>query len=92
MLFEECGLDVPEDVSVVGFDNQNHQYALKKKITTIEQDFYTIGFKAAEMLVGQIKGREPKNKILRLPVTMIEGDTVKNLNEAAGELTASANS
>ena len=80
---ESNGIRVPEDVSVIGFDSNNTQLSLSKRITTIEQDFYTIGYKAAEMILQKIEKRNTKNRRIKVPVRLMEGDTVRVLTAAA---------
>lgn len=50
----EMGFRVPEDVSVVGFDDVEHTTMFHPHITTIAQPCYQLGVKAMEMLEGQI--------------------------------------
>jgi len=40
---------VPEDISVVGFDNLSYCEYIRPQLTTVEQDFYQIGMKAVEV-------------------------------------------
>ena len=55
--FQEAGLRVPEDVSVVGFDgNETYDY-FSPKLTTVEVPLLDIGTAAVQMLVGKISGR-----------------------------------
>lgn len=50
----KLGLSVPEDVSVVGFDNIELSTMTEPQITTIEQPSYQLGFQACELLVEKI--------------------------------------
>ena len=50
---KEIGLRVPEDVSVIGFDGTAIASAFSPKITTIEQQFFNIGYQAAELAYQQ---------------------------------------
>ncbi|MCL2838561.1 MAG: GntR family transcriptional regulator [Oscillospiraceae bacterium] len=79
-LLEKCGINVPIDVSIVGYDNKI-QYDLNKKLTTIDQDFYTMGYKAAELVVRHIEGKKQKVQHIKVPVTMVDGETVKRLGD-----------
>ncbi len=55
--FREVGLDVPGDVSVVGFDDVPEASHFWPPLTTIRQDFVDLGRRAVALLVGEIEGR-----------------------------------
>ena len=44
------GIRVPEDVFVTGFDNQELAYAYSPRITTIDRDYFQIGYDAVQSL------------------------------------------
>lgn len=50
------GLSVPEDISVVGFDDIDIISYFRPPITTIKQPIYEIGEKSAEILLSLIQG------------------------------------
>lgn len=52
-----CGLRVPEDISVIGFDDIDDSQANIPSITTVHQPFYEMGYQAVEMLLALIEGR-----------------------------------
>jgi DNA-binding LacI/PurR family transcriptional regulator len=55
LALEEHGLRVPEDISVIGFDDTRSAAFLKPPLTTVQQDFYAMGKEAVEYLVAMIK-------------------------------------
>lgn len=59
------GLKVPEDLSVVGFDDIPAACMGAVKLTTIRQPQYEMGVEAAKMMLGRIKGipQAPKRVI-----------------------------
>lgn len=73
----ERGYRVPQDISIVGFDNLKVSgYAMPEysslTLTTIEQDRAGIGKKAAELLVALIEGKEEQESgIVRVPTKLI---------------------
>jgi LacI family repressor for deo operon, udp, cdd, tsx, nupC, and nupG len=55
---KDQGLRVPQDVSVVGFDNISMASILEPSLTTVSQPRYEIGAKAMELLLQLIKGEQ----------------------------------
>ena len=53
---KSMGLSVPQDVSVVGFDNISFAEIYDPGITTVSQPTYKIGSKAMSILINQMKG------------------------------------
>ena len=52
----ELSISVPEELSVVGFDDVEYATMGYPKLTTVRQPCYELGGTAAELLIGQIKG------------------------------------
>lgn len=64
--FAEVGRRVPEEISVVGFDNVDISQMVQPALTTIEQPKYEIGKAAVEVLLtsnGRSKLAKPINRI-----------------------------
>ncbi len=55
----DCGLSVPGDLSIVGFDDIPEAKHFSPPLTTIRQDFAWLGAHAIDVLVSQIEGDEP---------------------------------
>jgi LacI family transcriptional regulator len=53
--FHEAGLRVPEDVSVIGFDNIPLAVIVKPELTTISQPLLRMGQIAAKTIIEQIE-------------------------------------
>ena len=58
-ILQEMGLRVPEDVSVVGFDDTREASTLQPPLTTVRQAPRLIGKRAAELLLSQIQDDAP---------------------------------
>ena len=56
---QACGLRVPEDVSVVGFDNSSMSLAVQPPLTTLELERTQIANAALELIDGMIHGQMP---------------------------------
>jgi DNA-binding LacI/PurR family transcriptional regulator len=55
----ELGIRVPEQVSVLGFDNLDSGEYFKIPLTTVHVPAYEIGRRAAELLIRQIRSPGP---------------------------------
>lgn len=74
------GKNIPDDLSIVGFDNNAYGQLCRPALTTVHQDITRKGEIAIEYLISMIQGKEPKNKMVMLPVQLVIRNTVKNLN------------
>ncbi|WNQ13067.1 GntR family transcriptional regulator [Paenibacillus aurantius] len=73
----EMGIPVPEKVAIVGFDNEEMSQHLEVPLSTVEQNYYEIGYKAAELVVRMIyqdKSIETRNVV---PVNFIERQSTR---------------
>lgn len=66
----DLGKRIPEDVSVVGFDNVALSSMIEPPLTTMSQHLYEIGVIAARNLIQQIYYKE-KNNTLPPPVNHV---------------------
>ncbi len=76
--FESKGYRVPEDISVIGFDDINFSRIYTPSLTTISQDKNEIGKTAAQKLISMIKSKEEKrHEIITVPVQLVKRDSTK---------------
>lgn len=66
----ELGLRVPDDVSVVGFDNVPESALTSPPLTTVSQPIHRMGAEALRMVVDLVEGR-PRDAHLRLPTSLV---------------------
>ena len=73
----EANLRIPEDVSVVGFDDIEHASFHTPSLTTVRQPLHNMGRLAAETLLSQIHspGAATKPEILVKPQLMVREST-----------------
>lgn len=73
----ENGLKVPDDISVVGFDDIMMAKVSNPPLTTVSQPIYAMGQEAAELLIQNITQgpREVKKKIVLPTKLVIRGST-----------------
>ncbi len=75
------GYNVPDDVSIVGFDDIPIAKHFIPALTTVRQDQDAIGTQAAELLIEYKKNREFRVKKIILHQELIIRDSVKKINE-----------
>lgn len=68
---KEAGYRVPDDVSVIGFDNIPLAESFEPPLTTISQPTLQMGQQAARLLFDLMKGYEPITRALVLPAELI---------------------
>ena len=80
MAVNESGLKCPEDISVVGFDDQIIFHLIDPPIYMVEQPLEEMSKKAVELLLERIGGGSlDKPKEISLDTRLVEGSSVKSL-------------
>jgi|SRR5690625_271049 len=77
-IIQKLGLKIPGDIALIGFTNTKMAELLSPSLSSIYQPAYTIGYKAAEVLVQQI---ESKNKNIEYEVLKLS--TLSNFRESS---------
>ncbi|MBI9048916.1 MAG: LacI family DNA-binding transcriptional regulator [Anaerolineaceae bacterium] len=67
----EAGKSVPEDVSVIGFDDMPLASYYDPALTTIRQDPFSMGREAARLLIRAIENPEKQRRHAKMPVELI---------------------
>ncbi|SHN58608.1 LacI family transcriptional regulator [Butyrivibrio hungatei DSM 14810] len=75
---EDRGISVPNDISIVGFDDNMLGQLHRPALTTVHQDVKEKGIVAARTLLQQLNNQKTPNQIL-LPTHLVIRDTVKKL-------------
>lgn len=70
---------VPEDISVIGFDDLDICMLTNPRLTTIHQDPQIKGQLLAEMITRVLNGKQMINPNIVLPVNLVERESVKSL-------------
>lgn len=65
----ETGLRVPEDISIVGFDDIPFSNYTSPPLTTVHQPAFEKGVRAAELLINLLETQEPQESVI-LPMQM----------------------
>lgn len=77
---KELGIKVPQDFSIIGFDNIILSKFVQPKLTTVDQNMYQLGLNAAQLLVENINAGKKLNKKVVLNATLIERETLGKNN------------
>ncbi|AWW37191.1 MULTISPECIES: LacI family DNA-binding transcriptional regulator [Streptomyces] len=72
------GLRVPQDVSVVGYDDSAFMTCTEPPLTTVRQPIEAMGRAAVELLCAQIQGNDvPHSELLFEPELVVRGSTAQ---------------
>jgi LacI family transcriptional regulator/LacI family repressor for deo operon, udp, cdd, tsx, nupC, and nupG len=77
LAFRQLGLDVPGQVSVIGFDDNELCEIVDPPLTTIGQPKRAMGQAAMRMLLTSVNGGEVQDQIVQ-PVLVVRGSTAEN--------------
>lgn len=77
---KELGLQVPKDISIVGYDNIVLASYSSPNLTTVGQEVYQIGYQAADLLIEMLEGKETNMKRYLDTKLIIRESTAKNHN------------
>lgn len=76
---KRIGLRIPEDISVVGFQDLALASQLNPGLTTVRVDTKTMGILAAEHIDRCIQGKERPGQIIRTPLQLIIRDSTAEI-------------
>ncbi|WML47155.1 LacI family DNA-binding transcriptional regulator [Neobacillus sp. PS3-34] len=69
---EGLKVKVPEDVSIISFNNLTLSNHSKPPLTSVDINIFELGFQAAECLIGKIKNPDMQPKKITIPTQLIE--------------------
>ena len=82
----ERNISIPEQLSMVGFDNPQFARAVHPRLTIINQPVNQIGDRAAGIMLRRLCGGEDSGKEhVWLPTEILEGKSVRTVAGASGE-------
>jgi len=79
---KEMGINVPKDISIIGFDDISLSKHIEPALTTISQDKDRIGRQAATLLLNDIDGVIRGQRRHTIPVRLIERDSCQRISES----------
>ena len=62
---KHMGFRVPEDIGICGFTNGQRAVACDPMLTTVEQRGHRVGEEAADILIDQVEGHIPVDKVVK---------------------------
>ena len=71
----ELGVNVPQDVAVVGFDNRHFAAHQQPPLTTVGLPLFEMGQLAGELLVATIRGEAPEPDVYKVPCSLVQRDS-----------------
>jgi LacI family transcriptional regulator len=77
----QLGIKVPEELSIIGYDNLKIAEMCYPALTTVSQPLKDMGQTAGEILVKLIKGEEKEAKSQYMPFTIVERQSVCDLRD-----------
>lgn len=73
------GVDIPGDISIIGFDDNILAKNMRPRLTTVHQSPAGKGEKAIERLFSMLGGQTLKKKRIVLPATLVVRETVRDI-------------
>lgn len=73
--FNHCGIKMPREISVIGFDNVFLGSLIDPPLTTIAQPIRKMGQTAAEILISHLEDRPVQNKVIFDGKLIVRGTT-----------------
>jgi LacI family transcriptional regulator len=74
---EELGIKIPNDLSVIGFDNIRESQFLNPTLTTIDQYVSDMGYIAVEMIIKLINGEILEDEVHKIQTQLIIRDSCR---------------
>jgi LacI family transcriptional regulator len=75
----ELGVQIPEDLSVIGFDNLRESSFLTPSLTTVDQFISEMGSQAIEMVVKLVNGEDLENDLHKVQTKLIVRNSCRSL-------------
>ena len=81
---KQNGLKVPDDISIMGFDDNFHARHLTPTLTTVRQPTDVAGRAAADLLLAIIEGRSLPSTDITIPAEIVVRESVRQPSAALG--------
>ena len=78
--FQQAGIRVPEDISIIGYDNIDLAPYFSPPLTTIHQPKRRLGKSAVEILMDRVKDKEHAPQVFEMVPELVIRNSVKKMN------------
>lgn len=78
-IFSSMGVSIPEDVSIIGFDDIESSKDISPELTTMHIYKEAMGERAVKKLIDRINGEKLMEEKILLPTVLVERQSVKRL-------------
>ncbi|MCG8699870.1 MAG: substrate-binding domain-containing protein, partial [Bacteroidales bacterium] len=76
--FQGKGVKIPEELKIIGFNNEEISTIVSPTLTTIEHPAYTLGQEAAKLLLNQIENKSDyRNNTIVVPHKLVERESTQ---------------
>lgn len=75
------GLKVPDDLSLIGFDNMDYCNYLSPRLTSVKLPLVEMGVSAAELLIDILENKRKPGHTIKLECSIVERESVVALKE-----------
>ncbi|MDD1780904.1 HTH-type transcriptional repressor PurR [Enterovibrio sp. ZSDZ35] len=79
--FRQAGLDVPNDISVIGYDNIDLAAFFSPPLTTIHTPKNRLGKTAIKLLLERLVNKDSEQQVFEMQPELVVRSSVKNLND-----------
>ncbi|WP_104040304.1 substrate-binding domain-containing protein [Vibrio hyugaensis] len=76
----ELGIQIPEQLSIIGYDDIHIAKFMSPSLTTIHQPKYRLGQAAVETLLRKLNDKSDESQVVQLEPTLVERKSVKYLS------------
>ena len=76
---KERGIKIPDEISVVGFDDDLFSTLVEPKLTTVKQPIVKLAHEICKMILAVVNGSEHENQV-KLAAELVKRDSVRNIS------------
>jgi LacI family transcriptional regulator len=78
---KEKGISIPDEISVIGFDDVEADLSLDPPLSTVRVPKYEMGIEVMKLMAEMLKDKDATKKKILVPVELIDRGSVVNLND-----------